>query len=330
MTARLKASIAGLLNVSGLLRAAEAASDGGNVVFAFHRVLPPGEMDECYNPYLAINPEVFDAFLTWLRGRYAIVALDELLSRARTRTKAKVCALTFDDGWEDNFRVAFPILQQHQAVATIYLATGMIGTQRILPEESLWRLLRSSEPKRKAEIFHSLDPEAEGDSAAAFKRLPYARKMELLTTWKAYPTRERASFLDWAQVKQMSAGGISFGSHTINHVILPLEESSTIKAELAASKKQLEAQLGRVVKDFAFPNGGFDDRTLGLVREAGYEVAVTTMAGEVKACTDPLRIPRLPMDDLVVRDHRGVFSGARARLHIVRGLLAKETAPRLY
>jgi peptidoglycan/xylan/chitin deacetylase (PgdA/CDA1 family) len=330
VTTPLKDAIAGLLDISGLLRAAEAAWDSRNVVFALHRVIPPAEMDECYNPYLAISPEVFDDFLTWVQRRHAVVPLHELLSRSSNRTKGRACALTFDDGWEDNFRVALPILRQHDVPATVYVATGMIGTRRILPEESLWRLQRGATPEQKEHISRTLTGNGKGDAPAIFKRLPYAKKIELLNGWGGVLDLERASFMDWKQVREMSAHGITFGSHTVNHVILPFEESSNVEAELTASQAQLSAQLGHAVKDFAFPNGGFDDRTLALVQAAGYEVAVTTMGGAVRQDTDPFRIPRLPMDDLVVRNQRGAFSRARARLHVVRATRSAENTPQLY
>ncbi len=330
MTTPHKDAIAGFLDLSGLLFAAETALDPRNVVFALHRVIPAAEMGECYNPYLAISPEVFDDFLTWLRQHYAVVPLHELMSRVQTGAKTRACALTFDDGWEDNYRVAFPVLRQHGVPATVYVATGMIGTRRILPEESLWRLQRAATADQKEQISRFLTSHGGANATATFKRLPYAKKIELLNTWGGALDLERASFMDWKQVREMSNHGITFGSHTVNHVILPFEESATAEAELTASQQQLAEQLGHEVKDFAFPNGGFDDRTLALVRAAGYHVAVTTRGGAVRPDTDPLRIPRLPMDDLVVRNQRGAFSPARARLHVVRGARTAEVTPQLY
>ena len=94
---------------------------GGASVFLFHRILPQEE--ECYNAEMATSKEAFTSFLDWLGEAYRVLPLDLVVTRrgeAMDRDRP-LCALTFDDGWLDNFTHAFPLLQERRFPATIFL-----------------------------------------------------------------------------------------------------------------------------------------------------------------------------------------------------------------
>src|ERR1700740_2246965 len=76
---------------------------GGSAVFMFHRVLPNGE--RCYDSEMATSTDAFSAFLDWLSERYRVLPLSEVLaSRRDTASYGRPrCAITFDDGWLDNY-----------------------------------------------------------------------------------------------------------------------------------------------------------------------------------------------------------------------------------
>ena len=50
-------------------------------------------------------------------------------------------AVTFDDGYRDNYLNAFPILKRYSVPATIFLATGVIGSERSLWHDEIFGLL---------------------------------------------------------------------------------------------------------------------------------------------------------------------------------------------
>ena len=49
----------------------------------------------------------------------------------------KPVLLTFDDGYRDNYLELYPMLQQHQIKATIFVATGLIGREKFLTEDMI-------------------------------------------------------------------------------------------------------------------------------------------------------------------------------------------------
>lgn len=101
-------------------------SPGPYCVVAFHRVWDQAQ-DELTYP-----PSAFTALCRYWRDHYEVINLDRLLARLASGDGAKdpVLAITFDDGYADNFETAAPILDQIGLSATFFLTTGAIGTRR--------------------------------------------------------------------------------------------------------------------------------------------------------------------------------------------------------
>jgi peptidoglycan/xylan/chitin deacetylase (PgdA/CDA1 family) len=111
---------------------------GAAVVLLYHRVFEP-EFDP---QLLSVSPENFDAQMAYLRRRYAVVSLHELRAALeRASVPRRAVAVTFDDGYADNFRNARPILDRHRVPATVFVTTGYTGTGREFWWDELGRTL---------------------------------------------------------------------------------------------------------------------------------------------------------------------------------------------
>jgi peptidoglycan/xylan/chitin deacetylase (PgdA/CDA1 family) len=265
----MKDAVTAALGLSGLLSVAERILGGrGGLVFNFHRVLPISELADCYNSYLAITDESFAAFLQFLNSRLKIVSLAELVARSPS-SSGRVCAITFDDGWEDNLRVALPIARSHDAPMTIFLPTGLIGSDSALPEERFSRIVRDDSvaswysllKQRLLESGCSLPKTVTPDTLSSYlKRLPMDVKLGFLQAAEASftPAPAKKRFLDWDQVRAMRAQGVDFGSHTVRHVTLAVESEATVAAELALSRADLGRELGGDAAFLAYPNGSYN------------------------------------------------------------------------
>ncbi len=92
----------------------------------------------------------------------------------------------------------------------------------------------------------------------------------------------RADFLTWDQVLEMSRGGVTFGSHTVNHLRLTTLPPQALRDELVRSRSELEAKLGRPATGLAYPYGtvrAFNPAVMRAAAEAGYLWAVTGVSG---------------------------------------------------
>jgi len=207
----------------------------------------------------------------------------------------RAVAITFDDGWRDNYTHAWPVLEKYSVPATVFAVSGMIGTVRTFWPNRLMQLL--SERNNIGEWPSGLEwledispvkpeqlttPEALSDLVQACKRFT---DIEMYKRLDALPqpagsTGTVRTMLDWDEIERMQASGlVEIGSHTENHCrLLDSLAPETAEHEILASKRMLEERLGRRVRSFCYPNGDVSAHAAKLVT-AHYRLAVTTQRG---------------------------------------------------
>jgi peptidoglycan/xylan/chitin deacetylase (PgdA/CDA1 family) len=79
------------------------------------------------------------------------------------------------------------------------------------------------------------------------------------------------------------SGLITIGGHTLDHPNLPTLTEAQQRSEIVDSKNEIEKEIGHPIKDFAYPYGAYNAITIQIVREAGYQTAVTTLPGSYQA-----------------------------------------------
>lgn len=231
-----------------------------------------------------------------LRRHFTVLPLTELAERARLRELPKNgLAVTFDDGYRDNYTNAFPVLRELGLSATIFLTTDALDDNSLLWHD---RVFDAFHRTRKAEARASL--------ATVLARLRRSspeernRRIESLLEELALepgvpPGWEK---LTWQQVREMASHGISFGAHTLDHPILTFVSEEEARRQIRESKKRVETELGSPVTMFAYPNGtasDFDRSTQRIVEEEGLALAVTTVSGANDESTDPYSLRRTGM-----------------------------------
>jgi len=101
------------------------------LILAYHRV------NNWSEDALTVQPAAFRKQLDYLAGRYRFVPLTELVTARikRQKLEERLAAVTFDDGYSDNFRYACPILREFGFTAVFFLTAGYIGTDKLLPRD---------------------------------------------------------------------------------------------------------------------------------------------------------------------------------------------------
>jgi peptidoglycan/xylan/chitin deacetylase (PgdA/CDA1 family) len=279
----------------GLLRVAELASpDRGVNVVNYHRVLPLSEVSIYCRPQMAVAEPLFEAQLDEMGKRRGFTAVDRL----REREASGKVAITFDDGYEDNFRVALPILQRFSTPACIFVVTRLIGDRGALWWDRLG-LAMFAYWKSGAEL---PIPEALPKRA---KQIPAARSFEevraiisdLITELNIASVVDRSkavsaaeslvprpsggrTMLTWDEIEEMSRAGIRFGTHTRNHVPLDEVPRDIAYEELSGGIHDLEERLdGSQPHVLALPRGKMGALTERDLRGLGLEAVMTTKAG---------------------------------------------------
>ena len=102
-----------------------------------------------------------------------------------------------------------------------------------------------------------------------------------------------AGYMTSTQLREMAAGGMTIGSHTVTHAYLSERPMKEVRRELEDSKKMLEDMIGRPVIHFALPGGHFSPPVLELARQCGYRSVATCKVGVFNQRDDPYRIPHI-------------------------------------
>lgn len=96
-------------------------------ILMYHSISPQ------QNPYiksLIVSPQNFQRQMRFLKNnRYNVVTLEALadLIKKKKRIPPRTLAITFDDGYKDNYAYAFPILKKYNLPATIFLIVNEIS-----------------------------------------------------------------------------------------------------------------------------------------------------------------------------------------------------------
>lgn len=113
--------------------------------------------------------------------------------------------------------------------------------------------------------------------------------------WDAAELGVRKPTMDLARLREWRGAGMEVGAHTRTHVRLPRCDDASLRREVRLGREELEQGVGAEVRQFCYPWGDFDDRTLAEVREAGFAAATTTRRGRARAGDDLLRLRRVPV-----------------------------------
>jgi peptidoglycan/xylan/chitin deacetylase (PgdA/CDA1 family) len=119
--------------------------------------------------------------------------------------------------------------------------------------------------------------------------------------------------LDWGALSELEAAGIRVESHGIGHKPLADLELDEATREIVLSKLRLEERLGRPVRAFAYVKGSeahYRPVHLSLLRQAGYDLAFTSISGANGPSTDPLQLHRYNVEPYPPRTFELVLSGA--------------------
>jgi len=84
------------------------------------------------NLFFTVMPEEFDRQMKYLKDkRYKVIPLSEMIVRLKEgESVAKCVSITFDDGYSDFIKHAFPVLRRYGFPATVFLITGELGKTR--------------------------------------------------------------------------------------------------------------------------------------------------------------------------------------------------------
>lgn len=125
--------------------------------------------------------------------------------------------------------------------------------------------------------------------------------------------------MGWDELALLAREGHEIGSHSLSHAILLRECVPDLGAEIAGSKRALEAKLGAAVRSFCYPSGLYDDAAIAAVAAAGYENATTTLPGKNRTASAPFALRRVDIDGVLNARRDGTASPSVLAWRLARG-----------
>jgi len=333
----MKRTVTKLMHVTGAFAPFRMANRDKALILTYHRFSPfdaDGRTSAC----------AFEEQVQYLTSHYRIVPLFELAEYMEFGISLPpgIASITIDDGYEDAYQIAFPILKKYKAPATLFVVSSFIDRAAWLWTDKLRFIaslvttgeLRGAVLNRIPQLNLEL-PTSRSDIAnevnEQLKKMPDDLREKHISQLASllgiavpdFPPDEFGP-ITWTHAREMADAGVHIGSHTATHPILTRIDDQRLSAELNDSRSRIEGILGRKVNAFCYPNGDYDKRISSAVRDAGYSCAVTVEPGLNGSGADVFTLKRVHSDNNFARfnQYTSGFEQFKNRfMHAGRGAL---------
>jgi peptidoglycan/xylan/chitin deacetylase (PgdA/CDA1 family) len=288
-----------------IVRAAlSAASHDRLSVLIYHRV--PAQPDEL----LPGEPHAveFESIMRWVKSMFNVIPLADGVAGVKTgKLPSRALSITFDDGYANNATVAAPILSRLGLHATFFIATGFLDGGRMFNDTVIEAV--------RGWTGEALDLEHLGLGRHPTSTFEHRRSAidAILKGVKYRPEAERAQLAERVaesanvvpptdlmmsseQASKLARDGFTLGGHTVTHPILAKIDVATARDEIERGRKHIAELAESRVGLFAYPNGkprrDYSGLARSIVRELGFDGAVSTSSGAARTGSDPFQIPR--------------------------------------
>lgn len=279
----------------------------GTVILCYHSINDLNN-SKIFNPNI-VGTENFIKQVKFLMKYYNVLSLDYFIENQRKLTGKRNVIITFDDGYKDNFTIAYPILQKYKLPATIFLATDFINICKIKFEDFITYLFSVNNVTtidlHSLNLKKTLKTKNERDATLAeicytLNKLDIDKSEEVINELctKYNIESDRLNGVDdimltWDEIKQMDRQLISIGSHSVSHQNLTKLSHKQQINEITKSKSIIEYQLNTLIAGFSYPLGFSDNNVISALKVTGYKYAITTVPGINNGDIDLFKLKRI-------------------------------------
>jgi len=269
------------------------------MVLTYHRI---GDLEnDPWDPGIfSATGDQFNEQVSYLKRNHSLVTLEEALAfvdgKSKETTPRCRVLITFDDGYLDNYEIAFPILRSHGAQGLFFLCSGLVGSGFVPWWDHIAYLVRTAR-RRRFSLSYPTRLEIDIDKSGLMESLQcildlyktpenidlerFIRELGEAAGGAELPAPSRR-YLNWDEAREMIEGGMAIGAHTHSHPVLSQLDVEEQRRELAQSRAILREQLGIEADVFAYPFGSvsaFTEQTQQLAQETGYRAAFSYYGG---------------------------------------------------
>ncbi len=258
------------------------------IILYYHRVLKDIDFSKETGPnlHLCVKESEFEAQMKFISKNFNLLSIEDL-HNYNFRCSNFSVLVTFDDGYLDNYEIAYPILKKYNIPATIYLVSKNFVSRPWAWWIELWNYLKkvkkvNFEGKeylcmnnfQKEKVFFTLKNK--------IKKLDITGQLNLFKNLTNNETRESHDdiFLNINHIEEMKKNDlVNFGCHTHNHLCFSNFSEEIVENEIEKSKEILEKKLNIKISHFAYPYGSLNDINYfehKILKKLNFKSAVTT------------------------------------------------------
>jgi len=278
-------------------------------ILMLHRVVQKRSKLET-NRQMDVTPEFLEKTILDYQARgYRFVSLDEVyeIVSKQKRLRQKFICFTLDDGYADNYELAYPIFKKYNCPFAIYVTTDfpdgkallwwyvledilLNHTELILGDGSRYdcstiQMKNATFDAVRQKIFNMQSQ----DMAQALNHL-------FVNYSYSFEDKNKSLALSWEQIELLATDKLcTIASHTVSHGALPNMGDEQLETELRDSKLKLEHCIQKKVEHFAYPYGAWNDFVLKQVTDAGYKTAVLANGGKVRQTDSQFKLHRIEL-----------------------------------
>ena len=280
-----------MIESSAFQRLTRGRYNNQTIILMYHGVC---ENATCHNDWLQVQEADFREQMKHLSENYDVISLMDAINGTPIEKKhvGPNIVITFDDGYENNYKFAYPILETLRLPATIFLVTDYVGTDKLFWYDKLYSTMYPHYPMERIERmiamfkkFHPADIDMMVDE--------YIARLN-----RVVPDDARAwysNLMCWQITEMARSGLITFGSHTQNHELLTNLTLDEVRATLSKSFLDLQTVPGSIPV-ICYPNGWYNGEIVNISSEIGYKAATRAdhNGGGVWNMSPDLTFPLIP------------------------------------
>jgi len=257
-------------------------------ILTYHRVINTDKNYPFDSDLISATPTSFEQQMNFVKANYTAISMTEFISSLESNKQLpkNPILITFDDGFDDNYFNAYPILKKLDIPATFFVTTDYIGKQDTIWYERLAYFFNNTKANNIVIDELSLKLEVtETNRFACYQDLIESlklnkddlRKSILNSLYNKYgdpylniSTKEKclSQFMTWEHLNELSQNNITIDSHSHTHPILSMLSQKQLSFELSESKKLIEERLKNRVKSIAYPVGQENSISTAVRNEA--------------------------------------------------------------
>lgn len=257
----------------------------------------------------------FEAHLDRLQHSFVPVSLGQVEEAAHGGRPLPPYSVlvTFDDGDRSVRTQALPLLAARGVPAVCFVVPGLVGTDTPFWWEEVEHLVRRG---GTTGLIPSASPEISVHLLKLLSERERQRALAELRETAASPAPRRRQ-LTAEELRELEAGGVAIGNHTLTHCCLDRCDPGQARTEVLRAHELLTDLLGHPPTSFAYPNGNADDRVLRILTRAGYRSAfLYNHRLAAPKAWHPLRIDRLAVSTRTSADRlETILSGLDPALY---------------